>query len=156
MTIVKWAAVAVAGSAAFWLAACSSSGTESNAGNTTAADVSGAVCAKDAAAKKVELPAKFPSGFPLPPGTIVYSVDDRGAQDGVVVTGVTATPFKNVLKALQTSLPAKGFRPEDGETEPHDAESDWTTNGFQGRWAIREIAQCAGDTLVNVVARASS
>ena len=114
------------------------------------------MCAKDAAAKKVDIPSGFPSDFPLPPGTIVYSVADRGATGGIIVTGVTSTPFKDVLKALQTKLPAAGFRAEDGETEPHDAESDWSSNGFKGRWAIREIPQCSGDTLVNVVARANS
>ena len=137
-------------------AACSSSGGDPDAGGSGAADVSSAVCAKDAAAKKVDLPSGFPADFPMPPGTVVYSVDNRGADEGIVVTGVTSTPFKGVLKALQTQLPAKGFRAEDGETEPHDAESDWTSSGFQGRWAIREIPQCGGDTLVNVVARKNS
>src|SRR6478672_4601387 len=137
------------------LAGCSSSGGDPDAGSNRA-DVSSAVCATDAAAKKVDLPSGFPAGFPLPPGTIVYSVDNRGTDEGIVVTGVTSTRFSSVLKALQTQLPAKGFRADNGETEPHDAESDWTSNGFQGRWAIREIPQCGGDTLVNVVARATS
>jgi hypothetical protein len=136
-------------------AGCSSSGGDPDAGSNRA-DVSSAVCSKDAAAKKVDLPSGFPADFPLPPGTIVYSVDNRGSDEGIVVTGVTSTPFKDVLKALQSQLPAKGFRADNGETEPHDAESDWTSNGYQGRWAIREIPQCSGDTLVNVVARATS
>jgi uncharacterized lipoprotein len=146
-----------AGAALLTLAACSSSGgSDPDSGGSGAADVSHAVCAKDATAKKVDLPSGFPSDFPLPPGTIVYSADNRGKSEGIVVTGVTSTPFKDVLKALQRQLPAHGFRAEDGETEPHDAESDWTSNGFKGRWAIREIPQCSGDTLVNVVARANS
>jgi len=138
------------------LAACSSSGGDPDANGSGRADVSGAVCAKDAATKKVDLPAGFPSGFPLPSGTIVYKADDRGADEGIVVTGVTSTPFKTVLKSLQSELPAKGFRADNGEVEPHDAESDWASSEFEGRWAIREIPQCDGDTLVNVVARATS
>lgn len=118
-------------------------------------NVASAVCAKDATAKQVGLPAGFPSDFPLPPGTIVYSTDDRG-KDDIVVTGVTQTPFKSVLSALQQDLPAHGFTPEEGETEPHDAESNWHSAGFTGRWAIREIPQCSGETLVNVLARANS
>jgi|SRR6478672_10418585 len=138
------------------LVACSSAGGSPDPDSSRKADVTDAVCAKDAAAKKVDLPSGFPADFPLPPGTVVYSVDNRGADEGIVVTGVTSTRFSSVLKALQTQLPAKGFRADNGETEPHDAESDWTSNGFQGRWAIREIPQCGGDTLVNVVARATS
>jgi hypothetical protein len=139
------------------LVACSSSGGDPDAGGSHGADVSDAVCAADAAAKRVvELPAGFPSGFPLPAGTIVYKVDDRGADEGIVVTGVTSTPFKTVLKSLQSELPAKGFRADNGEVEPHDAESDWASSAFEGRWAIREVPQCDGDTLINVVARATS
>ena len=137
------------------VAGCSSSGGTSTEKTPTgsAAELADIVCAKDAAAKKVDVPASFPKNFPLPPGTIVYSADDRGPSTGVVITGVTSTPFKDVLKALQHKLPAAGFTPDEGETEPHDAESNWTAKGYDGRWAIREIPQCAGDTLVNVVAR---
>jgi len=145
-----------AAAALFLLAACSSSGGgETDQPTGSAVDVSHALCTKDAAAKKVSPPDGFPTDFPLPPGTIVYSADDRG-QDGIVVTGVTATSFQATLKSLQTALPAAGFKPEDGEVEPHDAESDWSSNDYRGRWAIREIAQCNGETLVNVVARKNS
>jgi hypothetical protein len=82
----------------------------------------------------------------------VTAVSDRGA-GGLVVTGVTASPFKDVLTALQRDLPRHGFTAEDGETEPHDAESDWRSSHYEGRWAIREIPQCPGDTSVSVVAR---
>ena len=69
-----------------------------------------------------------------------------------MVEGVTGT-FIDVLHGLQTGLPAKGFTPEEGETEPHDAESDWSSAAFSGRWAIRELTQCGGQTSVSVVAR---
>ncbi len=118
---------AASAGAAMLLAACGSSGgadpDAANGPSGNAADVGSAVCAKDAAAKKVALPPSFPSGFPMPPGTVVYSVEDRGAA-GIVVTGVTDAPFQQVLKALQARLPAAGFRPGDGESEPHDAESE--------------------------------
>ena len=155
--MIRSVSVAAALVLVFATAACGSSGGDGDASaGKNAVDVNTAICAKDAAAKKVDVPSGFPSDFPLPPGTIVYSVDDRGKDQGIVVTGVTSTSFKSVLAALQKDLPAKGFRLKDGETEPHDAESDWTSNGFEGRWAIREIPQCNGDTLVNVVARANS
>jgi hypothetical protein len=114
------------------------------------ASASTAVCAKDA--KAVALPNGFPTAFPLPAGTVVTSAEDRGSS-GLVVQGVTATGFKDVLKGLQTDLPAKGFTPKNGETEPRDAESDWSSTDYDGRWAIRELSQCGSQTLVSVVAR---
>jgi hypothetical protein len=114
------------------------------------ASASTAVCAKDA--KAVPLPAGFPTTFPLPAGMVVTSAEDR-AGSGLVIAGVSATAFKDVLKGLQTQLPAKGFTPKNGETEPRDAESDWSSADYDGRWAIRELAQCGNQTLVSVVAR---
>lgn len=151
--MIRYPSAALA-AAAVLLAACGSSGAARDpaTGAGGAVDSSGAVCAKDAAGRKVALPDTFPSGFPLPPKTVVYSVDDRGAA-GIVVTGVSSAPFHAVLTALQERLPAAGFRAEDGEAEPHDAESDWSSSGFRGRWAIRELPQCGGDVLVDVVAR---
>jgi hypothetical protein len=61
--------------------------------------------------------------------------------------------LQDVLKGLQTDLPAMGFTPKNGESEPHDAESDWSSAEFDGRWAIRELSQCGNQTLVSVVAR---
>jgi hypothetical protein len=110
------------------------------------------VCATDAAEKTKVLPAGFPANFPLPAGTIVTTAEDRGS-GGLVVEGVTPTAFTDVLHGLQTGLPTKGFTPANGETEPQDAESDWSSAGFTGRWAIRELSQCAGETSVSVVAR---
>jgi hypothetical protein len=109
-----------------------------------------AVCAKDA--KAVALPAGFPAAFPLPAGMIVTSAEDRGTS-GLVVQGVAASAFPDVLKGLQADLPAKGFTPKNGETEPRDAESDWSSADYDGRWAIRELSQCGSQTLVSVVAR---
>ncbi len=108
------------------------------------------VCAKNAVS--VALPAGFPANFPLPAGTIITTAQDRGSA-GLVVEGVTATSFSKVLHGLQADLPAKGFTPANGETEPRDAESNWSSAGYQGRWAIRELSQCGGQTSVSVVAR---
>ena len=105
-------------------------------------------------AKQVaSLPDGFPSDFPFPSKTIVYDAEDRGG-DGVIATGVTDLPFKQVLAALNGPAQDAGFKVEDGETEEHDAEADWKGNGFEGRWAIRESGTCTGETVVQVVARA--
>jgi hypothetical protein len=154
-TLRRTAALSAAVCCVLTFSACSSEEKDADADKGSPVNVASSVCSKDAAAKQVSLPDGFPADFPLPPGTIVYSVDNRGA-DGIVVTGVTATPFKSVLSSLQTDLPAHGYTPKEGETEPHDAESNWSSASYDGRWAIREIPQCSGETLVNVVARGKS
>lgn len=135
------------------LAACSSAG---RGGSRPGKDAAGSVQAKtttcSTAAKTVAVPPGFPAAFPLPPGTVVTAAADRGT-GGIVLSGVTPAAFAEVLAALQKQLPAKGFTPEEGETEPHDAESDWTSADYTGRWAIRELPQCPGDISVSVVAR---
>jgi hypothetical protein len=117
------------------------------AGLGKAADRS--TCVADA--KKISsYPSGFPKNFVFPPRTIVYDAQDRGAE-GVVVTGVTDLPFKQVLAALNGPTQAAGFKVTSGETEAHDAEANWTGNGFRGRWAIRESSSCSGETVVQVL-----
>jgi len=133
------------------LTGCSSADSDSDADAGSAAlQPASTACAQDAHAKP--LPAGFPADFPLPGGTIVTTADDRGS-GGLVIEGVTPSAFKTVLHDLQTALPAKGFTPDHGETEPHDAESDWSSASYTGRWAIRELDRCGGQTAVSVVAR---
>jgi hypothetical protein len=96
-------------------------------------------------------PAGFPADFPLPDHTVVFNAEDRGA-DGVVVTGVTSLPFEQVLDALNGPAQDAGYQVTTGETEEHDAEANWSGHGYRGRWAIRESAGCAGETVVQVLA----
>lgn len=133
-------------------AGCGSNGGSSapDAGGdlTAAADTSTCV----AAAHQVsDFPAGYPTDFPLPEGTVVYHVEDRGEQ-GVVATGVTRTAFPDVLKALNAAK-AAGFKVTEGETEDHDAEANWTGNGYTGRWAIRASASCPGETVLQLLSR---
>ncbi len=152
--------VAVLVAAAVLCAGCGSSGGRVTAAGTdpdratgpVADDLATTVCSPRAASHAARPPAGFPTDFPLPPGTVVTAGDDRGSA-GLVVTGITGRPFAEVLAALQHDLPARGYTPDHGETEPRDAESDWTSAGFTGRWAIREVPSCPGDTTVSVVAR---
>jgi hypothetical protein len=134
------------------LSACG--GTDSSAsvdphqqGFSAAADRS--TCLADA--KMVtSLPVGYPIAFPMPPQTVVYDAEDRGSE-GVVVTGVTDLPFKDVLAALNGPAQDAGYKVTNGETEEHDAEANWEGNGYRGRWAIRESASCPGDTVVQVL-----
>ncbi|HET8559258.1 MAG TPA: hypothetical protein VFL69_01945 [Marmoricola sp.] len=116
-----------------------------------AADTS--TCAEDAQAVS-SYPPGFPAHFPFPPRTVVYHAEDRG-QDGVVVTGVSTLPFKEVLASFNGPAQRAGYKVTDGETEEHDAEADWAGNGYRGRWAIRESADCAGQTVVQVLSAKS-
>jgi hypothetical protein len=91
-------------------------------------------------ATPVDLPQGFPA--PLPTGTVVVAVQQR---DGgrTVVTGVVPAPEDQVLKELQRVYPAAGLRLVEGETEEHDAESNFTGDGALGRWGVRALADCS-------------
>lgn len=98
-----------------------------------------------------DFPGGYPTDFPLPDGTVVYHVEDRGS-DGVVATAVTKAAFPDVLTALNAAKSA-GFKVTEGETEDHDAEANWTGNGFTGRWAIKESASCPGETVIQLLSK---
>jgi len=87
----------------------------------------------------------------MPKGTVVYHVEDRG-QDGVIATGVTATPFDDVLKAMNNAKQV-GFAVTSGETEENDAEANWTGNGYLGRWAIKKSASCPDQTVIQLLSK---
>jgi hypothetical protein len=113
------------------------------------------VCAADAEPVPTPYGAQFPDAWPFPPDTIVYDVEDRKGQ-GTIVTAVSAAPFRTILDFLNHDVVDRGFRIESGETEEHDAEAEWEGNGHRGRWAIRESAQCPGETVIQVLAADSS
>jgi hypothetical protein len=98
-----------------------------------------------------DFPAGYPQDFPLPDSTVVFHVEDRGTE-GVVATGVTKSAFPDVLTALNAAKSA-GFDVTEGETEDHDAEANWTGNGFTGRWAIKESATCPGETVIQLLSK---
>jgi hypothetical protein len=93
----------------------------------------------------------FPEDWPFPPETVVFNAEDRGS-DGTIVTGISSAPFKQILAFMNQNVVDRGYKIEKGETEEHDAEAEWQGNGFRGRWAIRESAQCQGQTVIQVVA----
>jgi len=105
-------------------------------------------CAKDA--KAVDLPADFPSTAKLPNGYVVTAVDKR---DGgrTVVSAVSPKAFKETLKDMQATFSASGWKLTEGEVEEADAESNLSGNGIVGRWAIRSITVCDGNTGVSLV-----
>jgi hypothetical protein len=136
------------------LAGCGGSAESSSparADLTKAADLS--TCAADATAVDPPYGDGFPEDWPFPGSTVVYNAEDRGA-DGTIVTAVSTAPFARVLDVMNGEVVDAGFAIEKGETEAHDAEAEWEGNGFRGRWAIRESAQCPGETVVQVLSTA--
>lgn len=158
-------AAAPAGAAALLLtlAACGGQATTGEAGAHDAASgepslakaADRSTCAADAKAVPTPYGGQFPGDWPFPPGTTVYDVEDRGDQ-GTIVTAISTAPFKAILDFLNHDVVSRGFRVDSGETEAHDAEAEWQGNAHRGRWAIRESAQCPGETVIQVLAAESS
>jgi hypothetical protein len=109
------------------------------------------VCVDEATAAGIKgMPAAFPTSFPMPQGSVVYATQER-SEGRTIVYAVVDSDVKTVLHGLQTALPKAGFTPKEGEVEERDAESNWTGNGYTGRWAIREVAGCTEQTSVTVL-----
>ena len=119
-------------------------------GGKEAADTS--TCVADARPYTGTPPAGFARSFPLPRGAVLFAVQDRGA-DGVVATAVVKASLRTVLAHLNGPAQAKGFKVTEGETEEHDAEANWTGNGYRGRWAIRDSAACPGEVVLQLLSK---
>ncbi|HEY3527900.1 MAG TPA: hypothetical protein VGK78_02030 [Nocardioides sp.] len=134
--------------------ACGGGDSDADAGDLDAGSFSAAAdtgtCVKDATAVTATPPG-YPARFPFPAGTVVFNVEDRGA-DGMIATGVTATPFDDVLAAMNAAEKS-GFAVTSGETEEDDAEANWSGNGFVGRWAIKKSASCPGETVIQLLSK---
>jgi hypothetical protein len=144
---------ALTGVAVAFLPGCGGDKGDGDAGARAAKELAGAPtfhCVDQAT--KQELPATFPSDFPLPPGSVVIG-SERRDQGQVIVYAVSPKDVKTTLHSLQHDLPAAGYKLTEGEVERDDAESNWTGNGYRGRWAIRVIDGCGGNTSVTVLAQ---
>jgi hypothetical protein len=107
------------------------------------------VCIADA--KETPLPVGFPTAFPLPSGSVVIGSEKRSG-GRIIIYAVSPSDEKATLHSMQ-QIAAAGFTLTEGEVEAHDAESNWQGNGFVGRWAIREMPDCTGETSVTVLAQ---
>jgi len=84
----------------------------------------------------------------------VTKVETR-TEGRIIVTGVSLKDFAATLADLQKTFSTNGWTLSQGEVEKDDAESNFSGNGFRGRWAIRALDQCDGNTTVSVVTGAS-
>ena len=109
------------------------------------------VCRADADPVDKPYGEGFPEAWAFPAETTVYDVEDRG-ETGVIVTGISSAPFQDILDFLNHDAVDAGFEITEGETEEHDAEANWESDDRSGRWAIRESADCPGETVIQVFA----
>jgi hypothetical protein len=154
--IIERRAAALLGAAA--LTASLLSGCQSSADKQDEHDMAQAAdlntCRADASPAATPYGDGFPADWPFPAQTTVFHTEDRGA-DGTIVSAISSAPFKQVLATMNGPVVKAGYKVEKGETEAHDAEAEWAGNGFRGRWAIRESAQCQGETVIQVLSTKS-
>lgn len=103
-----------------------------------------------AAATAIPRPSALPTQVPLPPDAVLTGAEQR-AGNRLIVTAVTAGHFRDTLGFMQRAYPAAGLTLAEGEVEDRDAESNFTGDGLVGRWTLREMPDCHGDTLVTVL-----
>lgn len=153
MIRVRAGALMLAAAAA--LAGCGGGGTNPDDPDDPAAaasregpSASAVVCAD--AATPAPRPTALPSEVPLPADAVLTGAEERSG-GRLVVTAVTRGAFRETLAFMQRAYPAAGLTLKEGEVEDRDAESNFTGNGLVGRWTLREIPDCHGDTLVTVL-----
>jgi hypothetical protein len=100
--------------------------------------------------KQTPMPTAFPREVPLPPKAVVTGSEERSG-GRLIVTAVAPGTFRDTLTFMQREYPAAGLALKEGEVESRDAESNFTGHGLTGRWTLREISGCHGDTLVTVL-----
>ncbi|MFF4805521.1 hypothetical protein ACFY1U_45275 [Streptomyces sp. NPDC001351] len=94
-------------------------------------------------AASLPLPKEFPADLPVPDGALVTSVERRSGERLVVATVVTSG-FDRTLAFLQKQLPEAGYTLQEGEVEEDDAESNFSSPTFDGRWTLRKMPDCGG------------
>jgi hypothetical protein len=109
-------------------------------------------CVEDAKPYAGATPANYAVHFPLPAGAVLYDLEDRGT-DGAIGTAVVRADLKQVLAAFNGEAQRRGYKITEGETETHDAEANWTGNGYRGRWSIRDSATCPGQVVIQLLSK---
>jgi hypothetical protein len=94
----------------------------------------------NAKATSAPLPASFPRTFPLPADTIVTSVGQGGG--GTFVRGVVPMSLKQAAAFFTQRVPAAGFRAGEADSEPWEAESEFSGKGVEGKWKVNELPGC--------------
>jgi hypothetical protein len=101
-------------------------------------------CAPDE--PEVDLPARFPRAFPFPPGTVITVTGDvrAGAAKFTIIQGILPGRLTQAQTFFSRELPASGFRLGAGDSEAHEAETDFRGHGIRGRLKVNDILECPG------------
>jgi len=135
-------AFAIALAALFFLAGCGGGSGESEAEKEREAEAapSPRLPSCDAKTTTTTLPATFPRDFPLPANTVVTSVG-QGA-GGTFVRGVLPLSLKQAADFFREQVPKAGFEPGEADSEPWEAESEFSGKGVEGKWKVNELPGC--------------
>jgi hypothetical protein len=135
-------ALAVAAAGSFLLSGCGGDGGESEAQKEREAKAaaSAGLPSCDAKATSAALPAAFPPEFPLPPGTVLTSAGEGGG--GTFVRGVVPMSLNEAANFFRKQLPKAGFEPGQADSEPWEAESEFSGKGVEGKWKVNELPGC--------------
>jgi hypothetical protein len=104
-------------------------------------------CAK--AGPAASLPAEFPNGFPIPPGTVITS-SQRSDKGVIVVGGLSPVDFKTAVVFFQSKLPVAGYQLLKGDAEMDEAESSFSGQGVEGKWKVQGILNCSGAVALTI------
>ena len=94
-------------------------------------------------AASLPMPKEFPANLPVPDGALVTSMERRSGER-LVVAMVVRSGFDRTLAFLQKQLPEAGYTLREGEVEEDDAESNFASATFDGRWTLRKMPDCGG------------
>jgi hypothetical protein len=135
-------ALAVAAAGLFLLSGCGGGRGESEAEKEREAKAAASegLPSCDAKATSAALPATFPNNFPLPADTVLTSVGQGGG--GTFVRGVVPMSLKEAADFFRNQLPKAGFEPGEADSEPWEAESEFSGQGVEGKWKVNELPGC--------------
>ena len=102
------------------------------------------------AAPAVERPAELPDDLPLPPGTVLRSVQ-RPFPGQLIVRGAVPDDIGGAASFFESELPDAGYRLGRGDAEPGERESLFTGDEVRGGWRVNKIPRCDGAVTVTVV-----
>jgi hypothetical protein len=101
----------------------------------------------------VALPDRFPTGFPLPRGSVVREARDDGKT--MNVEALVPGAIRDVADRLLDEFPGAGYELGEGDSEEHEAESHFSGNGFDGFFKLNTVGGCDGANTLAVVLTSS-
>jgi hypothetical protein len=104
----------------------------------------------NARATGTALPETFPRDFPLPRGTVVTEAQ-RLPAEGASVRGVVPMGLKQAAAFFTRRVPAVGFIAGEADSEPWEAESEFSGKGIEGKWKVNELPGCLEKSALLVV-----